>query len=282
MPRRPLVPFLATLLCVVALPLVWLAAFVTSGGHWLDAVTLHGFTDLSPRLDPVSEPVAHLADPAPFALFAAALVAVAIARGRLRLALVLPFILLGANVTTQILKPALADPRVSEWLAGRQVNAASWPSGHATASMVLALCLVLVAPPRLRAWAALAGAGLALAVSFSLLTFHWHYPSDVLGGYLVAGVWTGLGVTALSAAARRRPSQARGAVAASLRDLVAPLGAAIAVGAAVFGAAVLARPEELVAYAQQHTVFVLGAATIAALALTLAGGLSLALRPPRR
>ncbi len=94
-------------------------------------------------------------------------------------------ILLGANVTTQLLKPLLAAPRPARCPAG-PVGAASWPSGHATAAMSLAPVLVLAAPARLRPAVAALGAAFAVAVSYSFLTLGWHYPSDVFGGFLVA------------------------------------------------------------------------------------------------
>src|SRR5204863_3674731 len=99
--------------------------------------------------------------------------------------------------TTELLKPLLAHPRTAEWLGDSQVAAASWPSGHATAAMTVALCAVLVAPAALRPLAAVAGSLFALAVSFSILVQHWHFPSDVVGGYLVAATWGLLAVAAL-------------------------------------------------------------------------------------
>ncbi len=43
------------------------------------------------------------------------------------------------------------QPRYAAWLYGEQVDVASWPSGHGTAAMTIALCAVLVAPPAYRA-----------------------------------------------------------------------------------------------------------------------------------
>jgi len=39
------------------------------------------------------------------------------------------------------------------------------------------------------------------------LILAWHMPSDVLGGYLVAALWTALAVAALRAADRRWPAR---------------------------------------------------------------------------
>ena len=129
------------------------------------------------------------------------------------MAVVVPAILLGANVTTQLLKPALADPRAaSTCTASRSIYPGSWPSGHSTASMSLALCCVLVVGPRLRPLAALLGAGYAIAVGYALVALGYHLPSDVLGGYLVAATFT------LSARPRwRRSRRARPAPRADAR-----------------------------------------------------------------
>ena len=109
-------------------------------------------------------------------------------------------------MTTQLLKPLLAEPR-SVLPGDIAVGAISWPSGHATAAMSLALCSVLAAPARLRPAVAALGAVFAVAVSYSFLTLGWHYPSDVFGGYLVATAWTLLGIAALLAVRGRAPAE---------------------------------------------------------------------------
>ena len=63
--------------------------------------------------------------------------------------------------------------------------------------MTLALCAVLVAPPALRAATAVLGGAFAVGVGYAVLVLGWHYPSDVLGGFLVAGLWTSLAVAVL-------------------------------------------------------------------------------------
>src|SRR5438128_469793 len=91
--------------------------------------------------------------------------------------------LIGAAVlAATLIKPLLAHPRAANLLGGvRPPQAGSWPSGHATAAMSLALCCVLAAPGRLRPAVAALGAAFAVAVSYSFQTLGWHYPSDVLG-----------------------------------------------------------------------------------------------------
>ena len=54
----------------------------------------------------------------------------------------------GAALTSQLLKPLLAAPRPWETSAASEIASGSWPSGHATAAVALALCAVLIVPRR--------------------------------------------------------------------------------------------------------------------------------------
>jgi membrane-associated phospholipid phosphatase len=235
-----------------------------------DNATLLGFTSLNrPRVTPLLDHVAHLCDPVSYGLIGFALASVALARRRPRVAGLVVGLLFATGWTTQTLKPLLASPRYDEWLGSGQIAAASWPSGHATAAMTLALCGMLVAPRRLRPTAAAVGALFATAVGYSILALGWHFPSDVLGGYLVAATWTALGIAGLLALEQRRPGRVRAERPPRPVDEAAPL----AVGGAALAAALvitLRRPEEAGAFAVAHTASVIGAAGIAALAVGLA------------
>ena len=279
MERRAWMPLVGALGCLAGFVLVGLVALSSPHGQWVDSNVLLGFVDLSrPRLVPAAQAVGSLADPGSFVLLGAVLSGVALVRRRPRTALAVPLILLAAAATSQVLKPALAQPRLSAWLGADQIAAASWPSGHATGAMALALCAVLVASPRLRPVIATIGAGFAVAVGYAIMTLSWHYPSDVLGGYLVAATWTLLGIGLLRAADSRWPAHTGRAAAMRLRTALAPPVIA-AVGAAGVAAAVfVARPLAVLDYAQAHTMFVGGAAALACVGTALVVGLSLALR----
>lgn len=279
MTRKPRIALFGALACLVALVAVAAVAYLAPFGRWLDDATLMGFLDLHSRgIDRFAAGVVRLADPQPFLVAAAALVTVALARGRPRTAAAVPLILLGANVTTQLLKPALAHPQMTSALADTHIEAASWPSGHATGAMSLALCAVLVASPRLRPLVAALGGAFAVAVGYSTLVLAWHLPSDVLAGFLVATLWTTLGIAALWAAAVRWPERSGREAALRVGEAITPSALAAVAATACAGALALARPGATVAYAQAHTVFVIGAATIALLGGTLAAALAVALR----
>jgi membrane-associated phospholipid phosphatase len=159
-------------------------------------------------------------NPAPYAVLATAVVAGALVAGRGRAALAAVVLLAGSAVTTQLLKHALASQRPYPTI--QYLPPASWPSGHTTAAVALALALVIVSPPRLRPAVAAAGALLSAATAFSLLVLGSHYPTDVAGGCLVAGTWACLAATLLPSAVRARLPQrlaaARGDVEAAGQD----------------------------------------------------------------
>jgi membrane-associated phospholipid phosphatase len=273
MVRRPRTALLGALACLAGLGVTLVLAYFAPPFGGRDAATLQGFIDLNrPRLTPWLSHIAHLANPVPYALIGLALVLVALARHRGRVGLAIAVVLIGSAVTTELLKPLLAHPRPQEWLGKGQIAAASWPSGHATAAMTLALCAVLAVPARWRPAAATAGGLFAIAVAYAILSLAWHFPSDVIGGFLVAALWTSLAVAAVARWDELHPPQAESAQ----RSPIAAAAPVVLVAAALTGALLIAaqRPHRVAAFAEDHPAFMLGAATIAALAALLTAAVS--------
>src|SRR5919206_3249827 len=270
--RRPGPPLLAALACLVALAVTGLLAYRsnTAGGH--ESAAMQGFVGLNrPHVAPLADHAVHLADPRSYVLLGLALVAIALAAGRRRVAGAIPIVLFGAGFSAETLKLLIDQPRMSEWLGNQGAITAQWPSGHSAAAMTIALCAVLAVPGRWRLTAAAIGGAFAVAVGYSLLVLGWHLPADVVGGYLVAALWTLLGLATLNALERRWPSRARAEDAPlSAADRAGPLALAGAFGAAAV-ALVAARPQEVLGYLFAHPSFVVGATVIAALAFSLAG-----------
>jgi membrane-associated phospholipid phosphatase len=271
--RRSLPVLLVAALCALAGVIVWAVATRTAWGLSLDERTLVGFTGLKrPHVERLAEGVASIVDPVGFAFLALAVVGVAVARGRVRLAVVVVVILVAANVTTQALKHALPIGLHADSGPGP----GSWPSGHTTAAMVLALSAVLVAPARWRPLVAAAGGLLVTAVGYSLLVLEYHYPSDIVGGYLVAAFWIALGVAALNTT--RSPVTHARAAAVQVRSVVGAAAAAVGLGLVAAAGVALSRPEAALAYADEHTLVVAAAPVLAAAALAVATATAAAVR----
>jgi membrane-associated phospholipid phosphatase len=208
-------------LLAIGLALVWAVAELIPAVRLKDAVALYEFTTLNrPRVNSASEFLLHLLDPSLFILWAIALVAAALAAERVRVAVAVGVVLALAPLSAELLKPLLAHKH--DHVGGVAIGAASWPSGHATAATVLALCAVLVAPRRLRKPTAVVSALFVVAVSISLLVLAWHMPSDVLGGVLLASLWIAVAIAALRAFERIRPSRRGVATRAAGHALPAP------------------------------------------------------------
>lgn len=264
--RRHL-PLLAALACLVGLVGAGVFALAVPGAHERDAAMLHGFVGLDrPSVHRGVWFVAHLGDTLPYACAGLLCIAVALVRRRGWRALATAGLLAVTGATTQALKHALAQPRFEHWLP-EQVATSSWPSGHSTAAMTLALCAVLVAPPALRGAAAVLGGAFAVGVGYAVLVLGWHYPSDVLGGFLVAGLWTSLAVAVLHRVEEPEPAR---------RPVWEPL-AGLAAGAGMVAAVVLGvRADTVALYTSERPTFVAGALTIALLALVLVATVSAA------
>jgi membrane-associated phospholipid phosphatase len=259
--------------CWAAFGLLLVAAYWLPFGKWADGWAVNGFLNLQrPWLDGIATFVAKLVDPGPFALWTVGLAAVALYRKRPRHALAVILLLGGANLLTQVLKLLLAHPRHHAFLGDAQISANAFPSGHATASMALALAAILVAPQAWRPLVALAGAIFAVAVSESLMLLAWHFPSDVAGGYLVATSAALTTLAALRGAEQRWPERTGRDAARRAIRLVDPKRAALTVGgfvvAALAGLAVAAG-ERAFHFADHHTTAAAAAVAVAAMAAAL-------------
>ena len=282
MPLRSRTALLGASACAVLLALVWFAAFHIPVFRHADQSIYLQFVALQDhgRIAWIAHHLVPLFDPDPYVYLVLVPIILALLRRRLRVVIAVAAIVLGANITTELLKHVITTPRAGSlfadgvsWLPG-----GSWPSGHSTAVMSLVLASVLAAPGLLRPAVAALGAVLSVAVGYSLLATGVHYPSDVLGGFLVAAMWTLGTVGALLAAEEWRPSPRAGRDRVSVR---AALGApsAVLIGAVVLsGFLAAARPHAVLSYARAHEAFVLGAAGIAALSLALSTAVVLSAR----
>jgi membrane-associated phospholipid phosphatase len=183
--------------CAVGLVAVGVLALTLPPVNARDAAILRGFTGLyGASIDAEIRVIAQAVDPLPYAFLGGLCFAVAVARRRTATAAAAGIALVGSGLTAQSLKHVLGQPRYLPWLYGDSM-ANGWPSGHATAAMTLALCAVVVAPPAWRAAVALFACGCTISIAFATLALTWHYPSDVLAGLLLGGLWVSAALTAL-------------------------------------------------------------------------------------
>ena len=149
--------------------------------------------------------------------------------------------------------------------------------------MSLALCMVIARSARWRPRVAAAMTAFSVAVCYSFLELEWHYPSDVLGGFLVAATWTLLAAAALDLVDARWPRR-WGRPSGPAGNALAGRGAGADRPAGgdrgdVAGSCSQSRaPHAVMSYASDHEAFMIGAAAIAALGMPLATGAMLALR----
>jgi len=276
----PVRPLVGAVLAAAALAATGALAFGSATVQFRDAAAMNSFMTLGSTvgIGGAADRITHLADPLSIAAFLLVLTAVALVRSRPRTAVAVAAVVLGANLTTQTLKPALASPRITEAFAGAQLPAASWPSGHSTAAMSIALCAVLVSSSRWRPAVAIAGAAFAVALGYSLMATGSHFPSDVLGGYLVAAIWVLTAAGALRAADHRWPARQRDKVAVRLSEVLAPSAVAIGAAGAAGVGVLLMRPGTVLDETMRHTTMVASGLAVASLGLAVATGVVLALR----
>jgi membrane-associated phospholipid phosphatase len=270
---------LISLLCALGVSVVYWFARDTRLGVRIDtSAIIHGLTpERAPRLHHATSEVLHTIDVTSIVLIGGALVLLALLRRRPDAALGVAVVIAGANLTTQKLKPALGR---ADFFSGSSSLGASYPSGHATVAMSLALAAVLAAPRGLRLLTAAAGGVYASAVGVALVALGWHYPSDVAGGYLVSGAWTGLVAAALALVDARRTRGA--AFAGPRRGLVASVIVLLGVGFTIGVAISLSRRPELISYSRLHTLFFVSCGALAVLSLVLATTTAALLELPAR
>jgi membrane-associated phospholipid phosphatase len=196
-------------ICLLALALIWVVVQGVPAAQFRDALALRDFTLLSrPRVDAAGNFLIDTLEPTLYIIWGTILVCVAIVRRRARVAIAVVALMVLAPLTADILKPLLAYQHAP--VVPLRVGDASWPSGHSSAAAALVLSAVLVAPRGMRPIVAVLGAGYAVALGCALLILAWHMPSDVVGGFLLAGLLAALAVAGVRASERRWPSRRLG------------------------------------------------------------------------
>jgi membrane-associated phospholipid phosphatase len=97
----------------------------------------------------------------------------------------------GTGILVLALKALLVNPRYQP--IPLDSAAYPWedafPSGHAAGSLAMSLAFLTVVPFSWRRSTAIAGIVFTLYISFGVLVLNYHYPGDVLAGWLLAAGW---------------------------------------------------------------------------------------------
>ena len=261
--------------CVVAFFLFMALAYYVPAANWLDDAALHGFVAVGRHpITDIARALAYCCNPLPYAVASVITIAAAHKLRGARTAVAVTLMLGGANLSSQVLKPLLAHHRELYHTQFKLFNIdnAAYPSGHATAAMSLALAVLIIVPRASRPLAATLGAIFTISVSFSVLILEWHWPSDVVGGYLIATAWGLATFAALRYANVRWPE--RGTMRLAARQaLPAPSAGAIvrvvSALAVVAGLVAASRAHQIAGFADRHTAFVAVASAIAVAAAVL-------------
>jgi membrane-associated phospholipid phosphatase len=133
----------------------------------------------------------------------------AVARGRIARGVTAGIVVVCSVATAEVMKHGL--PHVAGLVpAGRPPT---FPSGHTSIAASLGLALVLVLPRVLRPVGTVVGAAYAAGIGLALVVLGWHYPSDVVGSFCIAGFWAS--VAAGAPGSPREPGLAGVALAAA-------------------------------------------------------------------
>ena len=175
--------------CVVLLLLLYWLAVRTEWGQRAGNAALSGRFNQPPQFGAGSLDLLETISIVSLAVVGGTLCLVGLVRGGWPLGIGVGVTILGANVTTQVLKrliftrPHLLDE------AGAAISHNSLPSGHATVAMTIAVATMMIAPPRYRFRVTCVTGIYAALVGAATVSAGWHRPSDVIAATLVSVAW---------------------------------------------------------------------------------------------
>ena len=178
------------LVAVVGLWVTWSYFVLTARGQEVDQSAFDGATYGQGTLWLLAEPVLDVVSVSFVVIGIVAVMTIAFLRRHWGLAAQAAVVIVGSNVTTQVLKHQILERPDLGVPAYHMHN--SLPSGHTTVAASVSMALVLVVPRRLRPLVAVLGASYTAATGISTLIGQWHRPSDVIAAVLIVLVWTAL------------------------------------------------------------------------------------------
>ena len=225
------------LLVLAAVEVVCLVAvcrfFVQSEhGQLLDTVALAGNWIGQARIENLVDTVLKTVSVVSLVVATAVIGFIALIRRRVAVAFGAMLLIVGANLTTQVLKLLVDRPQLGVDVE-RAAAGNSLPSGHTTVAAAVAVALLLVLPARLRGVGGVVGAVAAAVVGIATLSAGWHRPSDVVAAVLVVGIWAVRAGLFILVAQRRTETSSTGRRTASPWPCSPCPGSALLAGAAI-------------------------------------------------
>jgi membrane-associated phospholipid phosphatase len=195
-----LTPLFVAVLAAAGAVAIYRVFIRTITGQAIDTGALNGAEVGHPRVIELLSRTLNGTTLASLVLVCLAAAAVGVIRRRVDLAIAAAAVVLGANLTSQLLKTHLHRPNLDGFPAPN-----SFPSGHTTAAASVAFALVLALPHAMRGMVALIGAGYVTVIAVATVWAEWHRPSDTVAGLLVVLAWGGVVTAALRAHRLRVP-----------------------------------------------------------------------------
>jgi membrane-associated phospholipid phosphatase len=199
--RHLVAPVIVTLLAAAGVVAIYRFFVGTSLGQSLDTAAMRGADVDHPKVVAVLDRALNGTTLASLVLVCVAAAAIGVLRRRLDVAIGAALLVIGANLTTQLLKTRLDRPNLDEFPAPN-----SFPSGHTTAAASVAFALIIALPHAVRGMVTLIGATYVTVIAVATVWAEWHRPSDTVAGLLVVLAWGGLVATLVRAGRWRRPA----------------------------------------------------------------------------
>ncbi len=196
---RVFAPLLAAALAAAGVAVTYRLFVRTTLGQQVDTAALRGADVDHPRAVEIMSRTLNGTTLASLVLVCLAVAAIGLVRRRIDLAVGAATLVIGANVTTRLLKIRLDRPELDGFAAPN-----SFPSGHTTAAASVAFALVLVLPSAIRGMVSLIGAAYVMVIAVATVWAEWHRPSDTMAAMFVVLAWGALAVTVLRIRRLRR------------------------------------------------------------------------------
>jgi membrane-associated phospholipid phosphatase len=200
-PPGVLAPVLAAIVSLLLIVITWRLLVTTRRGQLVEEAARIGSRDARESLSDLTALMLGVVSVPFLVIVVAAAALVALAQKRWSIAIAAIVVIVGANLTTQVLQSLLVRP-VED---ASSIANNSFPSGHATVAASIAAAALLVLPVRWRPPVAVLGALLSASMGISTMIGTeigaWHRASDVVAAMLIATLWYFLAESVLAALA---------------------------------------------------------------------------------